>query len=189
MTDLNDNVELDEKEQINFGDSGMGLADFCNVDVSDIEANEGGFEILPQGVYKWHVDSVKVGTVTRRNKDTNEEFRVPNIAVMFQIDEVISTNNFDGDEGSLINRKHTEFFSLPTFDGEQFTKAVGRLKAYALRINDRDKDYKYASVQQIVNDLASGVAFSAKIRYRKYNNKNGDEVTQDEIDIKTIKAE
>lgn len=188
MTNLNDNVELVD-EEINFGEDAVGLADFCNVDVSEIEANEGGFEILPVGIYKFHIDSIRVSSVTRRAKDTNEEFKIPNIAVMFVVDEVVSTTNYDGDEGSLVNRKHTEFFSLPTYDSEQFTKAVARLKAMALRICDRDKDWKYSSVQDIINDLSAGNQFSAKIKHRKYTNKSGEEVAQDDIDIKTIKAE
>ena len=188
MTDikLNDGIEL-EDSQVNFGDQGLGLADFCNVDVTDIEANEGGFEILPVGIYDWVVSGIKIGSTTRRSKETNEEFKVPNIAIQFTIENVVSTQGYDGDEAKLVERKHTEFFSLPTFDGEQFTKAVGRLKAMALKVADRDKDWKYANVQDILNDMISK-QFTAKIKHRKYNDRNGNEVTQDEIDTKTIKV-
>jgi hypothetical protein len=187
MTDinLNDGIELDESN-VNFGDSAMGLADFCNVDVGEIEANEGGFEVLPQGVYEWKCDSIKIGSTTRRNKDTNEEFKVPNIAIQFIIENVVSTNGYDGDESKLIERKHTEFFALPTFDGEQFSKAVGRLKAMAMKMAGRDKDWKYASVQAILNDMIN-TRFSAKIKHRKYNDRDGNEKIQDEIDSRTIK--
>lgn len=183
---LNDGIEL-EDSQVNFGDQGLGLADFCGVDVTDIEANEGGFEILPLGVYDWQVSNIKISSTTRRSKDTGEEFKVPNIAIQFTIENVISTQGYDGDEAKLVERKHTEFFSLPTYDGEMFSKAVGRLKAMALKIADRDKEWKYSSVQDILNDMI-GKQFTAKIKHRKYNDRNGNEVTQDEIDIKTIKV-
>lgn len=181
----NENIEIVEDDAINFGDQSMGLADFCNVDVSEIEANE-GYDILPAGAYVMHTDSIKVNTVTRRNRDTNEEFKVPNVSMMFVIDEVVATVNYDGDEGKLIGRKHSEFVALPTFDAEQFAKAVGRLKAMASRIAGREKDYKYASIPAILEDIA-GKSFNVKIKHGSYTNKDGEKVKTEDFDLKSIK--
>lgn len=191
---MTNNVDLESKgiaveasEGINFGDQSMGLADFMGVDVSEIEANEGGFEMLPQGVYVFHTDSIKVNSITRRAKDTNEEYKVPNISMKFIVDEVVALGNYDGDESKLIGRQHTEFVALPTFDGEQFSKAVGKLKAMAQKMAGREKDYTYPNVPAILEDIAEK-SFSARIKHGKYTNRNGEEVATEDLDLRSIKA-
>ena len=183
----NEIIDIDENSGINFGDQNMGLADFMGVDVSAIEANEGGFELLPQGVYIMKCTSIKVGSTTRRAKDTNEEFKVPNVAMQFEVEEVVTVGNYEGDESKLVGRKHSEFVALPTFDGEQFSKAVGKLKAMAQKICGRDKSYAYANVPAILEDIAAN-SFSVKIKHGKYTNRNGEEVATEDFDLKTIKA-
>ena len=161
--------------------------DELNVCLSEIEANDGGFELLPQGVYIMKCTSIKVGSTTRRAKDTNEEFKVPNVAMQFEVEEVVTVGNYDGDESKLVGRKHSEFVALPTFDGEQFSKAVGKLKAMAQKICGRDKSYAYANVPAILEDIAAN-SFSVKIKHGKYTNRNGEEVATEDFDLKTIKA-
>lgn len=184
----NDIIEIEENSGINFGDQSMGLADFMGVDVSEIEANEGGYELLPQGVYVMRCKAIKVGSTTRRAKDTNEEFKVPNVSMQFEVEEVVTVGNYDGDESKLIGRKHTEFVALPTFDGEQFSKAVGKLKAMAQKIADRDKGYAYPNVPAILEDIADK-PFSVRIKHGKYTNRNGEEVATEDFDLRSIKAE
>lgn len=179
--------EIDNEANINAGEGSMGLADFCNIDVSEIEANE-GMEMLPAGTYHFVTKAIKVSAVTRRAKETNEEFQVPNVSMQFEIDEVINTVNYEGDEASLIGRKHNEFVALPTFDNEQFTRSVGRLKAFGNRINDHDKNHVYASVQAILADIADK-GFTAKIKHGSYTNRQGEKVTTVDIDLKSIKAD
>lgn len=191
MTNVNDleskGIAIEADAGINFGEQSLGLADFMGVDVSDIEANEGGFELLPQGVYVFHTDSIKVSSTTRRSKDTNEEYKVPNVSMKFIVDEVVTLGNYDGDESKLIGRQHTEFVALPTFDGEQFSKAVGKLKAMAQKMAGREKDYQYPSVTAILADIA-GKGFSARIKHGKYTNRSGDEVQTEDLDVRSIKA-
>ena len=183
----NDIIDIEENSGINFGDQNMGLADFMGVDVSAIEANEAGYDMLPHGVYFMKCTSIKVGSTTRRAKDTNEEFKVPNVAMQFEVEEVVTVGNYEGDESKLVGRKHSEFVALPTFDGEQFSKAVGKLKAMAQKICGRDKTYAYANVPAILEDIAS-CSFSVKIKHGKYTNRNGEEVATEDFDLKSIKA-
>lgn len=181
------NVIVDSEAGINFGDNQMGLADFMGVDVSSIEANEGSYEMLPQGAYIFRTDSIKINSTTRRAKDTNEEYKVPNIAMQFVVEEVVTVGNYEGDESKLVGRKHTEFVALPTFDGEQFTRAVGKLKAMAQKMAGREKDYAYANVPAILADIANK-SFSARIKYGKYTNRQGEEVVTEDLDTRSIKA-
>lgn len=187
MTDNNDLFDVDESATFNFGDQAVGLASFMDIDTTNVEANEGGFKILPQGVYEFRTDAVQVTTVARRNKDTGEEFQVPQVRLSFNIESVVTTSGDDVDEASLIGRKHTEFIAIPTFDQEQATKAIGRLKAFAIKMSGSDKDKSYPTVKDILADIVDK-PFTAKIKHGSYTNKDGDKVVTEDFDVKSIKA-
>lgn len=190
MTEENVNSEESlltiEDSVVNCGDQNMGLADFLDVDVSEIDANE-GFEILPQGIYKFSTSAIKVNTTTRKDMTTGEEFKVPNIALCFVVDEVVDVKNFDGDIMSLVNRRHSEFISLPTFDNERMIKAVGRLKALVYAITGLTKeDDPLAKIPDALR-LIANKSFTAKIKHGSYEKKSGETVTTADLDLKSIK--
>lgn len=171
---------------INAGDNSVGLADFLDIDTSEIEANEGGFENLPQGIYQFTTDSIGVNTVKRTDKNTGEEYNIPNVTIKFKVDNVINVSGYDGDEAKLIGRTQTEFYALPTYDNEMFAKATGSLFAMAQKLGGKDKGYHYASVKLALADIANK-SFTAKIKHRTYTNKSGEEVTVANIDGRSIK--
>ena len=60
MTDdilANNGINI-EDGLVNAGDNSVGLADFLDIDTSEIDANEGGFENLPQGIYQFTTDDI-----------------------------------------------------------------------------------------------------------------------------------
>ena len=187
MTDdilANNGINL-EDGLVNAGDSSVGLADFLDIDTSEIDANEGGFENLPQGIYQFTTSDINIAPTKRTIKDTGEEVTIPNITVKFKVDNVINTIGYDGDEAKLIGRTQTEFYSLPTYDNEMFAKAVGSLYAIAQKLGGKDKGYHYANVKLAVTDMANKT-FTAKIKHRKYTNRNGEEVAVANIDSRSI---
>ena len=188
MSDLKNDLENCgiefEEGAINFGDESKGLADFMEVDVSEVKADAGGFSLTPAGHYKFSVDAIKVGTTTRRMRDTNEEFKCPNISLQFKIEEVISVADQSIDEASLIGRKHSEFVAVDTTNGEYFSKAVGKLKAMAEGMGGDVAGLK--SPTDILKAMA-GKSFTAKIKKGSYKNKDGERVETADLDIRSMK--
>ena len=187
MTNEIENFEIDESATFNFGENAVGLASFMDIDTSSVEANDGGFSLLPAGVYQMKNTGIQVTTVTRRNKDTGEEFQVPQVRLAFEVEEVITVNGDVDDEAKLVGRKHSEFIAIPTFDAEQATKSIGRLKSMAYRMAGEDKDKSYPNVKAILADMADK-SFTVKIKHGSYTNKDGDKVITEDFDIKSIKA-
>lgn len=173
-----------EDGAINFGDESKGLADFMEVDISEIKANAGGFSLTPAGNYVFSVESIKIGTTTRRMKDTNEEFKCPNVSLIFKIEEVMSVADQSIDEGSLIGTKHSEFVAIDTTNADYFSKAVGKLKAMAEGMGADVDGLK--SPTDILKAMA-GKRFSAKIRKGSYKNKDGEKVDTADLDIRSMK--
>lgn len=190
MTEVVNNEEnvldIEMNDVVSSGEGSMGLADFLSVDVSQVEASE-GFEVLPAGIYRLTNTAIKINSATRKDKATGEEYKVPNVALQFEVDEVVSVQKYDGDLSSLVGRKHSEFISLPTFDSERFIKAVGRLKAIVYGITGLTReDDPLSSIPEALKKIAKK-SFTAKIKNGKYTNSNGEEVVTADIDTKSIK--
>lgn len=193
MSNLEDlGIEINTDEVMNYGEQNLGLADFMEVDVSDIEANEGGFDILPVGVYKFSVEKISVSTVNRKSKETGEDLKIPQISVSCNVDEVIELlPQEDGreiDESKVVGRKHFHNVTLPSYDGEAYVKAFGRLKAFAQKLSP---EANLSSVKSVLEAIA-GKEFVAKIAHRKYQTKDDADGEKSgrsaEINLKSIKV-
>lgn len=180
----NNGIEFDNDAVLSTADGNMGLADFMGVDTSDVAEYEGGFSLMPVGTYKVRNTETKVSTTKRRQKDTNEEFTVPNIMMQYEVEEVISLKDPDIDASKLVGRKYTEFTAIPTFDSEQFAKAVGGLKAKAKRLGATDDQLKsIPAILAFIKDKS----FTCKFYHRSYQNSKGETKEVDGIETKSIK--
>ena len=193
MNDLeNLGISIESDSVMDYGENGLGLADFMEVDVSDIEENEGGFSLLPRGTYKFIADEIKVSVVNRKNPETNEDVKIPNVSIKCKVEEVVNVMpDEDGvvaEEDKLIGRLYFHNVSLPSYDGEKYYKAMGRLRALAAHISP---DAPRGTFQEVLKAIA-GKSFTGKINHRKYATKDDAEGEKsgraEDLDIKSVKA-
>lgn len=191
MSDLeNLGIEVNE-EVINYGEGNLGLADFMEVDVSDIEANDGGFSLLPAGVYKFSCEAINVTSVNRKLKDTNEEVKIPQVSFKCKVEEVVdlapAEDGSEIDPEKLIGRYYFHNVALPSYDAESYTRAMGRVKSLAQHIAPEES---CATFKQMLAAIANK-SFTGKIRHRKYATKDDADGEKsgraEDLDLKTVK--
>lgn len=153
----------------------IGMADFADVDVSDISSN--GFEPLPDGVYKL-TPEVELKPVERTDKETKEKYQVPQVVITSNIDEVISGN---ADPEKTVGKKHIEYFTLNVRSQQAYEISVGQLKNYAAKLGADEKSL--TNIKAILNAI-NGVTHTARIETKERNGYSNTAVVQ-----KTIKVE
>lgn len=173
MSNVFEDLGIEVEESVmNYGENSIGLADFMDVDVSDIEANDGGFDLLPTGVYKFAVDSMKVSTINRKLKETNEDVKIPSLSIKCKVEEIVDMlpdeNGNLADVSKVIGRYFFHNISLPSYDGEKYARAVGQVKSLAQKLAPEAQLSDFKSMLQAI----AGKEFTAKISHRKYKTKD-----------------
>lgn len=111
---------------------GFSLADFADIDVSDI--SEVRYTSLPAGAYEFKMTEADL---SEDEKDGERRFKAE---FEMEIVEVKAVLEAGVDKESLIGKKHNErFFVKPSDEQDKVTKAIGRIRAFITDIGQDSK--------------------------------------------------
>jgi hypothetical protein len=153
-------------------EEGFSLADFADVDVSDIE--EVRFQTLPAGAFEFEITDADLA---EDDKDGERRFKVEVELKILEVKAVLETGV---DKESLVGKKRTERFFIKPGDTEENVKhAIGRVRAF---VTDVGMDSK-GKLGDIVRNL-KGHTFAAKIIKQKDRHDRTREYARLQLDAK-----